>query len=158
MRFLCVLLTLILCVFIFVGCQTKEIPSANNISESLKELSPKSVNWVLLDDTSIATYFGISDKKIKSFSGYISSSEERFDMIAVFEYEDKQTRQIILDSIVSLTKQMSDNYKLANKIEVAKITAPCIAETDNTIIFCVLDNYSTVNDYIKNQLDAKIIN
>ena len=99
----------------------------------------------------------MSDESIKNFSGYINSSEERFDMIAVFEYEDKHTRQAVLDSIVSLTKQMSDNYKLANLSEASKITAPSVAEIGDIIIFCVMDNRSKITDYLENELDAKII-
>ena len=150
-------MTLIMCVFIFVGCSTTEVPPADEISVSLKELAPETVNWTSLDESSIKTYFGIPDDSIKAFSGYISSSEERFDMIAVFEYEDKQTRKAVLDAITSLTKQMSDNYKLANKNEVAKITTPNVAEMGNTIIFCVMDSGDKVNDYLENELDAKII-
>lgn len=157
MRFLSILMTLIMCVFIFVGCSTTEVPPADEISVSLKELAPETVNWTSLDESSIKTYFGIPDDSIKAFSGYISSSEERFDMIAVFEYEDKQTRKAVLDAITSLTKQMSDNYKLANKNEVAKITTPNVAEMGNTIIFCVMDSGDKVNDYLENELDAKII-
>ena len=157
MRFFSVLLTLIMCFCIFSGCTSKEIPAVNDISASIKKLAPETVSWASLDKSSIKTYFGIPDDDIKAFSGYISSSEERFDMIAVFEYEDKQTRKAVLDSIISLTKQMSDNYKLANISEVSKITAPNIAEVGNIIIFCVMDGQSKVTDYLENELDAKII-
>ncbi len=157
MRFFSVLLTLIMCFCIFSGCASKEVPPVNEISLSLKELSSDAVNWASLDKTSIKTYFGMSNENIKAFSGYINSSEERFDMIAVFEYEDKHTRQAVLDSIVSLTQQMSDNYKLANVSEASKITTPSVAEIDNVIIFCVMDSRSEINDYLENELNAKII-
>ncbi len=157
MRFLSILLTLIMCVFIFSGCTSKEVPPVNEISLSLKEFSSDAVNWASLDKTSIKTYFGIPDDSIKSFSGYINSSEERFDMIAIFEYEDKQTRKNILEAITLLTQQMSDNYKLANMSEVSKISAPSVAEIGNTIIFCVMDSQSKVTDYLENELDAEII-
>lgn len=146
-----------MCFCILSGCASKEAPPVSEISLSLKELSSSAVNWTSLDKTSIKTYFGLSDENIKSFSGYINSSEERFDMIAVFEYADKHTRQAILDSIVSLTQQMSDNYRLANVSEASKITAPNVAEVDNIIIFCVMDNRSKITNYLENELDAEII-
>lgn len=146
-----------MCFCVFSGCATKEVPPVNEISLSLKELSPDTVNWASLDKKSIKTYFGMSDENIKAFSGYINSSEERFDMIAVLEYEDKQTRKTVLDSIASLTKQMSNNYKLANVSEVLKISSPRVAEIGNTIIFCVMDNQSKVIKYLENELNAKII-
>lgn len=146
-----------MCFCIFTGCASKEVPPVNEISLSLKELSSDAVSWASLDKTSIKTYFGMSDENIKAFSGYINSSEERFDMIAVFEYEDKHTRQVVLDSIVSLTQQMSENYKLANLNEASKITAPSVAEINNVIIFCVMDSLSEINNYLENELNAKII-
>lgn len=157
MRFLCVFMALIMCVSIFTGCSSKEVPPVNTISLSLKELAPETVSWTSLDNTSIKTYFGIPNGDIKSFSGYINSSEERFDMIAVFEYEDKQTQKAILEAVASLTQQMSDNYKLANMSEVSKISSPIVAEIGNTIIFCVMGSQSKVTDYLENELNAEII-
>ncbi|MBQ1186234.1 MAG: DUF4358 domain-containing protein [Clostridia bacterium] len=157
MKILNVILSLVFCLFILAGCGESEAPNTMEISNSIKSLSAETVVWTALDKTSFEPYFGITEKGITEFSGFINSSEEKFDMIAVFKYEDSDTRDAILDGFYSLTRQMSDNYRIANENEVTKISEPIIAECGNTIILCIMDSGTKVNNYLENELNAEII-
>lgn len=152
------ILSLVLCLVVLAGCNNStDIPSATEISNSIKSLSSDTVDWASLDNSSIPTYFGIPRDNITDFCGYINSSEEKFDMIAVFKFNDTKTREDVIGGISSLIQQMSDSYSLANANEVKKITMPIVAELDNTVILCIMDANSKVDDYILNELKAKTL-
>lgn len=157
MKIISIVLSLALCLLILAGCGNSEAPNANEIANTIKTYSAETVNWTSLDKTSFEPYFGITGNGVSQFCGFINNSEEKFDMIAVFTYDNDETRQTILDGIYSLSRQMSDNYRIANANEATKITEPLIAELDNTIIVCIMDTPSKALNYIESELKATII-
>lgn len=154
MKIISVVLTLVFCLVIVAGCGGKETPGALEISNSIKSFSADTVNWTPLDKESLEPYFGLSKDGISQFSGYINGSDEAFDIIAVFKYEDADTREKIINGIYSLSNQMGQNFRIANENE---ITEPLIAETDDTIILCIMDKGEKAKGYIENELNATII-
>lgn len=157
-RFFKKIIPLILCLCLFVGCSGREKLSANDIADEIKSLSSDLITWISLDKSQMSTYFSIQDDTVIHFAGYINDSENKFDIIAVFKFENQDARTQIISEINKTATQMSDNYKLANENEAQKISNHIIAQTNDTIIFCVLDNQKPITEYLTSEVKAEILN
>lgn len=157
MRFFKTVLSILLCICLFAGCGSAEKLDAKDIAEEVKKLSSDTVSWVVLDKTKMSTYFGISDESISDFAGYVNDAEEHFDMIAVFKFKDKNTRDNILSGISIMATQMSKSYSLANVSEATKINNRIIAETKDMIILCIMDKQDKITKYLTDNIGAKLI-
>lgn len=146
-----------LCICILAGCGSSDGTSAQDIADRLKGFSPDTVCWTELDRTKISTYFGFGDQNISGFKGYLNEAEDKFDMIAVFSFDDDGSREDILKGINSMSEQMSDTYRLANKSVADKINSKIVAETKGTVILCIMDKNNKVTEYLTKELNADII-
>ncbi len=151
------LLSLILCLCLAAGCAAQGSLSATDIADELKSYSADTVSWAELDRTKISTYFGFTDQDITDFKGYVNVAEEKFDMIAVFGFDDEKTEEMILSGIGTMTLQMSENYKLANESISGKINGKTLAKTDSAVILCIMDQNKKVTEYLENEVGAEII-
>lgn len=138
---------------LFAGCGSGG-NSAADIADEIKSISPANVSWVDMDRSHIPTFFGLSSEEIGDFKGYINSSEERFDLIAVFAYTSAEEKALILEGAESLSAQMSENYSLVNSEEAEKIRNMPIYETKSFIIICITDNNDEIKAYLQNSLKA----
>lgn len=158
MKFLKILLSLLLIISVFAGCSSRDkLPSPEEIAGQLKSYSAETVNWAKLDKTKISSYFGFTDENISEFAGFVNDSEEFFDIIAVFKLENKDAKDEVLDGISFVAKNADNAFKIANKSVSDKISNKIVAETDDLIILCIMDNYSQISKYLTDDLDAKII-
>lgn len=158
MKFLKILLILILVISLLAGCNSQgELPSTNEIAITLKSYSADTVNWAKLDKTKISSYFGFKGENIEEFSGYVNDSEEFFDIIAVFKLKNPEAKEEVMDGINFITKSADNAFRIANKSVSDKIANKIIAEKDDLIILCIIDNYSQISKYLTDTLEAKII-
>ncbi|MEE0928232.1 MAG: DUF4358 domain-containing protein [Acutalibacteraceae bacterium] len=157
MRGLIKILALLLCLCLLAGCGSDSRLTAKEIADELKTFSADTVSWTELGRSKISTYFGFSDENITGFKGYINDAEEKFDMIAVFGFEDETTKAEILSGISDMTTQMSENYKLANESVAGKIISKTLAQTDHFVILCIMDQNKKVTEYLQNEVKAEII-
>lgn len=158
MKILKILLSLLLVVIIFSGCSARdELPSATQIAIDLKAYSADTVIWAELDKTKISSYFGFTDENISEFSGFVNDSEELFDIVAVFKLKDPSAKQEVLSGINFIVENTDNTFRIANKSVSDKIANKIVAETDDLIILCIMDNYSQISKYLTDVLDAKII-
>ena len=151
-------LALLLCLLFLVGCAShKEIAKPDKIASELKSYSRESANWVEIEKDKLSSYFGFSDEILSDFSVHINSSEEYFDIIAVFKLADPDMKEEIIKGINFLSTYTEANYKIASEAQSDKIVNKIVAEAGDTIILCVIDNYSQIKTYLTDQLDAKIL-
>lgn len=158
MKFLKILLILLLVTSLLAGCGDKgDLPSTNEIASTLKSYSADTVKWAELDKSKISAYFGFKGENIEEFSGYVNDSEEFFDIIAVFKLKNPEETQEVLDGISFITKSADNAFKIANKSVSDKIANKIVAQKDNLLILCIIDNYSQISKYLTDTLDAQII-
>ena len=146
---------LLLCIFLLAGCGHRdEAPTVSKIAEDLIALSSDDITWVEISSAKISSYFGFDSEKVEDFKGYINDSEENYDIIAVF---DTENRNDVITGINLLVADRENTYKVASENVFSKISQKVIAEKDDIIILCITDNYSKTRKYISEELDAKII-
>ena len=158
MRFLKCLFIICICLLVPVGCQDDTVLlSPNEIADNIKAFSDDSVEWTTLEEDSVSNHFGFSADKLESFIGYISSSEERYDIIAVFEYDNDDVKTEIIKGIDFQIAAAEQNYKAASVNEYEKITHQIVAQKDKIIILCITDQTEKVSKYLTEDLGAQII-
>lgn len=158
MKFLKITLILFLCLSLFAGCSAKsEQYSTLEIAQQLKSYSADTVSWAELNKTKISAYFGFADDNIEEFKGYVNNSEEYFDIIAVFKLKNPDAKNEVIKGISFMSKTADSIYKIANKSVSDKINNRIIAEKDDLIILCIMDNYGQISKYLTDVLKAKII-
>ena len=158
MRLLKCLFIILVCLLIPTACHDNTVTlSPTEIANSVKAFSDESVEWTTLTENSVSNHFGFSADKLESFTGYISASEERYDMIAVFEYEDEKIKSEIIKGIDFLLAEAEQNYKAASINQYEKITHKIVAQKDKTIILCITDQTEKVSKYLTEDLLAQII-
>ncbi|MBO5873080.1 MAG: DUF4358 domain-containing protein [Clostridia bacterium] len=151
-------LTFLLCLLFLVGCSSqKNIDNPDKIAAELKTYSNENANWVEIDKDKLSAYFGFNGEILSDFSVHINSSEEYFDIIAVFKLSDPSGKEEIIKGINFLSTYTEANYKIASDAQTNKISNKIVAEADDTIILCVIDNYGPIKTYLTKQLDAKIL-
>ncbi len=159
MKLFRIILSLVLFITLLAGCGSQaQLPSANELAEALKGFSSSSVNWVELDKTKTNSYFGFTDENLLAFKGYINDSEEHFDIVAVFKLEDMGKKKEIYDGIAQLTSNAGANYRIASENEYNKINGHVIAEKEDFIILCIMDNYERIKKYLTEEIGAEIMN
>lgn len=158
MKFLKITLILLLCLSLLAGCSAKgEQPSTLEIAQQLKSYSADTVSWAELNKTKISAYFGFADDNIEEFKGYVNDSEEYFDIIAVFKLKNPDTKDEVIKGISFMSKTANNIYRITNKSVSDKINSRIIAEKDDLIILCIMDNYGQISKYLTDVLKAKII-
>ncbi len=158
MRLLKCLFIICLCLLIPVGCQDNTLTlSPTEIADNIKAFSDDSIEWTTLEEDSVSNHFGFSDEILESFIGYISTSEERYDIIAVFEYDDDEVKAEIIKGIDFHIDAAEQSYKAASVNEYEKITHKIVAQKDKMIILCITDSEEKVTKYLKEELSAEII-
>lgn len=158
MKFLKTLLCLLFVILLLAGCsKNKPLPSVQDVAGNLKSLSSDAVVWAELDITKISSYFGITDHNISEFAGFVNNSEEFFDIIAVFKLKTEDAKEDVINGISFIAKNADNTFKIANKSVSDKISNKIVAEKDDLIILCIMDNYSQVSKYLTDELGAKII-
>lgn len=149
---------LMLCLLLLAGCGSSEaIAEPSEIAAQLKSYSSESANWVEIEKTKLSSYFGFSEEILSDFSVHINSSEEYFDMIAVFKLSDTSSRDDVMKGISFMATNTEANYKIASEAQSDKITNKIVAEVRDTVILCVIDNYSQIKEYLTEELGADIL-
>ena len=158
LRLLKNLFIICLCLLITAGCQNDVVSfSPAEIANSIKAFSDDSVEWTTLEEDSVSNHFGFSADKLESFIGYISSSEERYDIIAIFEYDNDDVKTEIIKGIDFQIAVAEQNYKAASVNEYEKITHKIVAQKDKIIILCITDQTEKVSKFLTEDLGAQII-
>ena len=149
---------MLLCLSLLSGCgAVSQTPSPGEIADQLKSYSPESISWTELNKTDASSYFSFDSETVSDFNGYISNSEEYFDIIAVFKLPDDEARDNVLKGVSFLLNTSENNFKLVSDLQHSKILNKIIAEKDDIIILCIVDNYSRISKYLVEDLGAKII-
>ncbi len=158
MRLLKCLIIICVCLLIPVGCHYDTVSfSPTEIANNIKAFSDDSVEWTTLGEDSVSNHFGFQGDKLKSFTGYISTSEERYDIIAIFEYDEEEIKSEIIKGIDFLLAEAQQNYKAASINQYEKITHKIVAQKDKMIILCITDQTEKVSKYLTEDLLAQII-
>lgn len=151
-------LAFLLCLLFLAGCSSqKEIANPDKIADELKAYSNENSNWVEIEKDKLSSYFGFSDEILSDFSVHINNSEEYFDIIAIFKLADLSKKEEIIKGINFLSIYTEANYKIASEAQSNKIANKIVAQADDTIILCVIDNYSPIKTYLTEELNAKIL-
>ena len=157
MKILNIIITFMLSFCLLSGCSTADKPSAEEVAYELKALTSNSINWSELDNNKMSTYFQLENSEVENFKGYINSAEERFDMIAVFSFSDQKAKKSVLEAVEATTRDMSENYKLANGNEATKISNRLLAETDDLVILCIIDQNDSLKKYLTDNIGVKLL-
>lgn len=153
-RVICVILCLLLCLSLPSCKEKEELPTTAEIADSLKELSSKDITWVEISSNKLSSYFGFGAETVEEFKGYINDSEDAYDIIAVFRSEN---RQEVIKGINLLVSEQESTYKVASENVFAKISGKLIAEKQDVIVLCIMDNYEKAKKYFTDTLKAEII-
>ncbi len=145
-------------ILLLVGCgEGKQVDSPDKIALQLKSYASESADWTEIKEDKLASYFGFGGELLDDFSVYINSSEEYFDVIAVFKISDKDNREEVIKGINFMATTSGANYALASEAQSKKITDKVVAEVEDTLILCIIDNYSQIKPYLTEELGAEII-
>lgn len=151
-------LLMVLCLLMLSGCgNASQTPDVSEIADRLKGYSPETISWTQLKKDDVPAYFGFGKEVLADFTGYISTSEEYFDIIAVFKLEEQQAREDVIKGVSLLVNASESNYKMVSDAQHSKILNKIIAEKDDIIILCVVDNYSLISKYLEEDLGAEIL-
>ena len=153
-RVICVILCLLLCLSLPSCKEKEELPTTAEIADSIKELSSKDITWVEISSNKLSSYFGFGADTVEEFKGYINDSEDAYDIIAVFRSEN---RQEVIKGINLLVSEQESTYKVASENVFAKISGKLIAEKQDVIVLCIMDNYEKAKKYFTDTLKAEII-
>lgn len=153
-RAVCVILCLLLCLSLPSCKEKEELPTTAEIADSLKELSSKDITWVEISSNKLSSYFGFGAETVEEFKGYINDSEDAYDIIAVFRSEN---RQEVIKGINLLVSEQESTYRVASENVFAKISGKLIAEKQDVIVLCIMDNYEKAKKYFTDTLKAEII-
>ena len=153
-RVICVILCLLLCLSLPSCKEKEELPATAEIADSLKELSSKDITWVEISSNKLSSYFGFGADTVEEFKGYINDSEDAYDIIAVFRSEN---RQEVIKGINLLVSEQESTYRVASENVFAKISGKLIAEKQDVIVLCIMDNYEKAKKYFTDTLKAEII-
>ena len=153
-RAVCVVLCLLLCLLL-PSCKEKEkLPTTAEIADELKGLSSEDITWVEISSNKLSSYFGFGADTVEEFKGYINDSEDAYDIIAVFKSEN---RQEVIKGINLLVAGQENTYKVASENVFTKISGKLIAEKQDLIVLCIIDNYEKAKKYFTDTLQAEII-
>ena len=153
-RAVCVVLCLLLCLLL-PSCKEKEkLPATAEIADELKGLSSEDITWVEISSNKLSSYFGFGADTVEEFKGYINDSEDAYDIIAVFKSEN---RQEVIKGINLLVAGQENTYKVASENVFTKISGKLIAEKQDLIVLCIIDNYEKAKKYFTDTLQAEII-
>ncbi|MBQ9768661.1 MAG: DUF4358 domain-containing protein [Clostridia bacterium] len=153
-RVICVILCLLLCLSLPSCKEKEELPTTAEIADSLKELSSTDITWVEISSNKLSSYFGFGADTVEEFKGYINDSEDAYDIIAVFRSEN---RQEVIKGINLLVSEQESTYRVASENVFAKISGKLIAEKQDVIVLCIMDNYEKAKKYFTDTLKAEII-
>ena len=153
-RAVCVILCLLLCLLL-PSCKEKEkLPTTAEIADELKGLSSEDITWVEISSNKLSSYFGFGADTVEEFKGYINDSEDAYDIIAVFKSEN---RQEVIKGINLLVAGQENTYKVASENVFTKISGKLIAEKQDLIVLCIIENYEKAKKYFTDTLQAEII-
>jgi len=126
----------------YVGTSDEAI----EIAEALKKGVPFSdVLWQIDNSIGVSLY-GVDASWVKSAAVYAGSGATA-EEIAIFEYKDKSSANLIKAKISEHLNNKKGNFENYLPSEVVKLSHPCIRITDKYVVLCVSD-YNKIADEI----------
>lgn len=141
---------LAVCLVLFTaGCgRAKAFPEPAEIAAQLKEFASSEIKWVELNGEQISSYFAFSDEVLDDFRVFINEHEDDYDLIAVFEVDGQEHRDTVLQGIHDAVAGAANTFKLTDESEYKKISSRVLAERDDTLILCIVDNSAKASEYL----------
>ena len=144
-------LSVILAIFMLlmlVACNNGESMSAKEITTYLTDELNLS-GFTTVKGETLSHYFGFNGKDVKAFSLVVSSNEASSDMIAAFEFENNESKKIIIDGIANYFAKKSSVLKDNVTAEYTKIQNRLLYEYNDVIILVVCDEAETAKTALK---------
>jgi len=135
-------------VFLLTSCNNADSMSAKEITTHLTDELNLS-GFITVKGETLSHYFGFDGKDIKAFSLVVSSNEASSDMIAAFEYENNESKKIIIDGVANYFAKKSSVLKDNVTAEYTKIQNRLLFEYKNLIILVVCDEAETAKTALK---------
>ncbi len=135
-RAVSVVLCIVLAVVGLVSCGKKsEKDNPLNLATELKSYFAEDLQWTELKKENVSTHFGFDGNVLDEFSAFIVDSEGSSDIVAVFNFPDKQTQltatEAIGKSIIS-APSVQDNKTVKGVIVLSKETQTVVVVSKNT--------------------------
>lgn len=131
------------------GCSGANEKSPKEITTLLTEELDLSGFTVVTGET-LSHYFGFNSDDVKSFSFVVSEIDTSGDMIAAFEFENDNSKQLIIDGIGNYFSKTASVLKDNMTGEYLKIQNRILFEYNNIIILVVCGDIETAKTVLSN--------
>ncbi len=140
---------LIMCT-VLTACQSEnKYYSPSQITEKIMVYTDSGISWAPLTLDTLSGYFGFSGENINEFSAFVNDSEEGYDIVAAFEFRDKEA---LTNSVGKLTEALDGaikNFAEARESESVKLKQRNILIKDNMLVVVVCANNEKIEDMLK---------
>ena len=137
-----------LLLFMLTACNNSENMSAKEITTYVTD-ELNLTGFTNVKGETLSHYFGFNSKDVKAFSLVVSENEAQSDMIAAFEYENKEGKQKVIDGIANYFARKSIVLKDNLTAEYTKIQNRLLFEYNNMIILVVCGEAETAKTALK---------
>lgn len=146
-KIISIILVLALCMS-FAGCNKPSYKSPKEITTYLTEkLDLDELTSVSGDK--LSSYFGFKSDEVKAASFLISKNENSADMVAAFEYKDKNNRKKIIDNIAIYFTNAQSTLKNNLAAEYQKTLNRIICEYNGVVILVVCSDSNAAAQILK---------
>ena len=140
---------LLLLAGLVTGCLNKSgATSPEEVTEDILAYVDTDINWVSLKKDKLSSYFGFSGDDLNSHSAYINDSEEKYDIVAAFEFKDHQALHAAVEKINVCLDAATKNFKSIIDTETEKIANRVILSNQNVLVVVVSSNADKIKEML----------
>lgn len=156
---------LVLIFALFTGCSSQSPKDSNLYSQTsenaniITQVTPSSIaDYIMtyydsnqmtsISSEQLTKHYNITDEQNIDFVAYISISDTCADEFAVFQTDQGENHDIILNAVVDRVNQKSVSFRDTNTIESKKIQNSQIIDMDGFVILIINENASDIKDSV----------
>ncbi len=118
------------------------------ITNDIFEYVDKDIIWVSLKKDELNSYFGFSGENVTAHSAFINDSEQKYDIVAAFEFEDRQTMRAAVEKVNISLDAAIQNFKSVIDTETEKIMNRVILSKENILVIVVSSNTPKIKEML----------
>ena len=138
-----IILVLLLAFSLFTGCKAQEVTERpRDVANEIKSFADSDIEWIELEKSEIANYFGFTKEKIVDSAVFLDTDEIKNNMIAVFSFEDKGSLQKAVEAI---NKSLANGQAATEEMTKNEL----VMKKGQSVVVAVLSDNETLRKMLK---------